>query len=110
MYNENCNLFLPSLVSCHSCQTSPSGHLQALSVRAQAEAGLPGALPDGPEEAQEEKPGEALVQVRDQRERGETEAEPTPTFHFSPKHSVHLFNTLFGCSGMAPLHAYALMP
>lgn len=42
---------------------SPVGHLQALSVRAQAEAGLPGALSDRPEEAQEEKPGKALIQV-----------------------------------------------
>lgn len=50
-----------------------AGHLQALSVRAQGEAGLPGALPDGPEEAQEEKPGKAIIQVRDQRERGETD-------------------------------------
>ena len=42
---------------------SPVGHLQALSVRAQVEAGLPGALSDRPEEAQEEKPGQALIQV-----------------------------------------------
>ena len=54
------------------------GHLQALSVRAQGEAGLPGALSDWPEEAQEEKPGKALIQVWDQRERGETETELTP--------------------------------
>lgn len=61
-----------------SCHTSPAGHLQALSVRAQAEAGLPGALTDGPEEAPEEKPGEALVQVRDQRERGEARKPTRP--------------------------------
>lgn len=48
------------------------GHLQALSVRAQAEAGLPGADSDRPEEAPEEKPRKALIQVRHQGERGET--------------------------------------
>ena len=71
--------FIPSSVLRLSRQTSV-GHLQALSVRAQAEAGLPGALAVRPEEAQEEKPGKALIQVRDQRERGETETTPTPTF------------------------------
>lgn len=47
------------------------GHLQALPVGAQGEDGPPGALSDGPEEAEEEEPGKALVQVRDPRERGE---------------------------------------
>lgn len=56
---------------CLTCQ-SYVGHLQALSVRAQAEAGLPGALKDRPEEAQKKKPRKALIQVRGQRERGET--------------------------------------
>lgn len=51
--------------------TSHVGHVQALPVGAQAEAGLSGAHSDRPEEAEEEKPGEALIQVRDQRERGE---------------------------------------
>lgn len=61
---------------------SHAGHLQALSVGAQAEAGLSGALSDRPEEDQEEKPGKALVQVWDQRERGETETQlrPFPPF------------------------------
>lgn len=58
---------------CHVNLVSPTyaGHLQALSVWAQDEAGFPGPLQDGPEEAEEEKPGEELVQVRGQGERGE---------------------------------------
>lgn len=58
--------------TCHINLVSPTyaGHLQALSVWAQAEAGLTGPLKDGPEEAEEEKPGEELVQVRGQGERG----------------------------------------
>lgn len=82
LYNEK--LFHPSPVMCLTCQTSV-GHLQALSVRAQAEAGLPGALKDRPEEAQEEKPGKTLIQVWNQRERGETG-------------SMHSPNTLYGFS------------
>lgn len=63
----------PSFVSFVShVKCLSAGHLQALSVRAQVEAGLAGSLSDRPEEAQEEKPGKALIQVRDQRERGET--------------------------------------
>lgn len=49
-------------VMCLTCQ-SYVGHLQTLSVRAQAEAGLPGAVKDRPEEAQKKKPGQALIQV-----------------------------------------------
>lgn len=60
---------------CPTCQ-SYVGHLQALSLRAQAEAGLPGALKDRPEEAQKKEPGKALIQVRGQRERGETGSLP----------------------------------
>lgn len=55
-----------------------AGHLQALSVGAQDEAGLAGPLQDGPEEAEEEKPREELVQVRGQGERGETAGVQSP--------------------------------
>lgn len=55
-----------------------AGYLQALSVRAQDEAGLAGPFQDGPEEAEEEKPGEELVQVRGQGEWGETAGEQSP--------------------------------
>lgn len=82
LYNEK--LFHPSPAMCLTCLTSV-GHLQALSVRAQAETGLSGALKDRTEEAQEEKPGKTLIQVRDQRERGETG-------------SVHSPKTLYGFS------------
>lgn len=42
---------------------TPAGHLQALSVRAQGETGIPRPFSDRPEEAQEEKPGKALIQI-----------------------------------------------
>lgn len=72
---------------CLACQ-SYVGHLQALSVRAQAEAGLPGALKDRPEEAQKKKPGQALIKVRAQRERGETRNQTDPWLHLKMQRTL----------------------
>lgn len=72
---------------CLTCQ-SHVGHLQALSVRAQAEAGLPGALKDRPEEAQKKKPGQAPIQVREQRERGETRNQIDPWLHLKKQRAL----------------------
>lgn len=72
-----------------TCQT---GHIQALSVRTQSQTGLPGALQDRPEEAAQEKPGEALLQVRVQRERGETQEQTQQTFQL--ERDVSRFVTL----------------
>lgn len=62
----------PSLL-CFCCHVCHTGHLQTLPVGAQNEARLLGKISDRPEEAEEEKSGEAVIQVRNQRERGETE-------------------------------------
>lgn len=70
--------YTPSACRVNLVSPMYAGHLQALSVGAQDEAGLAGPLQDGPEEAEEEKPGEELVQVRGQGERGETAGVQSP--------------------------------
>lgn len=72
--------YTPSACRVNLMSPTYTGHLQALSVRAQDEAGLAGPLQDGPEEAEAEKPGEELFQVRGQGERGETCSHQTPLY------------------------------
>lgn len=93
----------PSLL-CFCCHVCHTGHLQTLPVGAQNEARLLGKISDRPEEAEEEKSGEAVIQVRNQRERGETEVKSFRVWAFSSSKNslqlnmaVHRSNHWHGC-------------
>lgn len=73
---------------------SPLGHIQKIPVRTQVQAGQSGPVAVWPEEAPQEKPGQAFLQVWSQGERGEITHDMFKSAYLNLIVSVIIVNTV----------------